>query len=263
MPSRSVPLGRARDPGSGGTARPPHGARGTRRRSAGAWPSRGPAARAPSAPRAPPGSFTASGAPATLLPHEPPHHRPRPRPRDPRLPRQPHGRGRGPPLDGRGGPAAGPERRAAPAPTRPSSCATAGARYGGKGVQKAVAHVVGRARGRSPSAATRSTSPGSTPRCGRRTGPRTSAGSGANAVLAVSLAAAHAAAAGVGQPLYRFLGERFGAKEWRLPVPDAERAQRRGARGQRPRRAGGHGRARRRCRRSRRASGPAPRSTRR
>jgi enolase len=42
---------------------------------------------------------------------------------------------------------------------------------------------------------------------------------GANAVLAVSLAAAHAAAAGTGAPLYRFLGERFGASSWRLPVP--------------------------------------------
>jgi enolase len=42
---------------------------------------------------------------------------------------------------------------------------------------------------------------------------------GANAVLAVSLASAHAAAAAAGAPLYRFLGERAGATEWRLPVP--------------------------------------------
>src|SRR5438105_2696061 len=42
---------------------------------------------------------------------------------------------------------------------------------------------------------------------------------GANAVLAVSLASAHAAAAAAGKPLYRFVGERFGTKEWRLPVP--------------------------------------------
>ena len=42
---------------------------------------------------------------------------------------------------------------------------------------------------------------------------------GANAVLGVSLACAHAAAEAAGKPLYRFVGERFGAREWRLPVP--------------------------------------------
>jgi enolase len=42
---------------------------------------------------------------------------------------------------------------------------------------------------------------------------------GANAVLAVSLAAAHAAAEAARTPLWRFVGERFGAREWRLPVP--------------------------------------------
>jgi len=93
-----------------------------------------------------------------------------------------------------------------------------GARYGGKGVLKAVAHVVGElgkvAVGRDAldlaglDAAMRKAD--GTANLGRL---------GANAVLAVSLAAAHAAAASVGQPLYRFLGERFGAKEWRLPVP--------------------------------------------
>ena len=42
---------------------------------------------------------------------------------------------------------------------------------------------------------------------------------GANAVLGVSLATAHAAAAGLGEPLYRFVNRAFGGGPLRLPVP--------------------------------------------
>jgi enolase len=42
---------------------------------------------------------------------------------------------------------------------------------------------------------------------------------GANAVLGVSLATAHAAAAGLGEPLYRFVNRAFGGGAMRLPVP--------------------------------------------
>src|SRR5438046_1792210 len=93
-----------------------------------------------------------------------------------------------------------------------------GKRFGGKGVLKAVGNAAGpladAVRGKDPSdvlAVDRAlrTADG-TPNLSRL---------GANAVLAVSLACAHAAAAARGVSLYRFVGERFGAKEWRLPVP--------------------------------------------
>jgi enolase len=93
-----------------------------------------------------------------------------------------------------------------------------GPRYGGKGVRKAVANAVGpllaAIRGRDANdlegidRAMREAD--GTPNLGRL---------GANAVLGASLAVAHAAAAAAGKPLYRFLGERIGTKEWRLPVP--------------------------------------------
>ena len=93
-----------------------------------------------------------------------------------------------------------------------------GPRYGGKGVRQAVANVVGPLRdavkGRDAAdlaaldQALRAAD--GTANLGHL---------GANAVLAVSLAAAHAAAAAAGKPLYRFLGEYLGTKEWRLPVP--------------------------------------------
>ncbi len=93
-----------------------------------------------------------------------------------------------------------------------------GPRYGGKGVRRAVENA------RGPLAAAVAGLPAAdlevvdrrlretdgTPNLGRL---------GANAVLGVSLASAHAAAAAAKVPLYRFLGERGGAKEWRLPVP--------------------------------------------
>ncbi len=93
-----------------------------------------------------------------------------------------------------------------------------GPRYGGKGVREAVANVVGplfdAVRGLDANdleqldRALRAAD--ATPNLSRL---------GANAVLAVSLAASHAAAAAAQRPLYRFLGERIGVKEWRLPVP--------------------------------------------
>ncbi len=93
-----------------------------------------------------------------------------------------------------------------------------GPRYGGKGVLEAVRAVAGplldAVRGRDAEdlegvdRAMRAAD--GTQNLGRL---------GANAVLGVSLATAHAAAAAAGKPLYRHLGERFGVKEWRLPVP--------------------------------------------
>src|SRR5262245_1858171 len=93
-----------------------------------------------------------------------------------------------------------------------------GKRYRGKGVTKAVGNAAGPLLAAvagcdatdlaAVDAALRAAD--GTPNLGRL---------GANAVLGVSLATAHAAAAASGVPLYRFLGQRFGAKEWRLPVP--------------------------------------------
>jgi enolase len=93
-----------------------------------------------------------------------------------------------------------------------------GPRFHGKGVRRAVENAKG------PLGAAVSGLPASdlaavdarlretdgTPNLGRL---------GANAVLGVSLASAHAAAASAKVPLWRLVGERFGAKEWRLPVP--------------------------------------------
>ena len=93
-----------------------------------------------------------------------------------------------------------------------------GPRFGGKGVSKAVANAVGplaaAVRGRDAQDLA------AIDRALREAdGSENLSRLGANAVLGVSLATAHAAAAAAGVPLYRFLGSRFGAKEWRLPVP--------------------------------------------
>jgi enolase len=88
-------------------------------------------------------------------------------------------------------------------------------RYGGKGVQQAIAHVEGEiaeaiegmdVTGQAELDQTLIDLDG-TPNKGRL---------GANAILGVSLAAAHAAAAGFEQPLYRYLG---GAQACVLPLP--------------------------------------------
>ena len=93
-----------------------------------------------------------------------------------------------------------------------------GPRFFGKGVQKAVANVAGplaaAVRGKDAS------DPAAVDGALRAAdGTANLSRLGANAVLAVSLASAHAAAAAAGTPLYRFVGERFGTKPWRLPVP--------------------------------------------
>src|SRR6187200_1797568 len=74
------------------------------------------------------------------------------------------------------------------------------ARYGGKGVQQAVANVL-------ETIAPALIDLDGTPNKGRL---------GANALLGVSLACAHAVAAAYGLPLYRYLG---GARARTLPVP--------------------------------------------
>ncbi len=88
-------------------------------------------------------------------------------------------------------------------------------RYGGKGVQKAVAHVSNEIRsalkGRNPA-----DQAGIDQTMIELDGTSTKSSLGANAILAVSLATAHAAAADAGQPLYRCLG---GDRKPLLPVP--------------------------------------------
>ena len=89
------------------------------------------------------------------------------------------------------------------------------ARFGGKGVQKAVANVNGvildalRGADASDSAAVDNVML-------KLDGTKEKSRLGANAILAVSLSAAHAAAAAANQPLYRFLG---GVNATTLPVP--------------------------------------------
>ncbi|MDO9372068.1 MAG: phosphopyruvate hydratase [Gammaproteobacteria bacterium] len=94
-------------------------------------------------------------------------------------------------------------------------------RYGGKGVQQAVAHVNTDLR-----AALAGVPVDDQTRIDRimceLDGTPNKARLGANAILAVSLAAAHAAAAAAGQPLYRYLAPRAGGSvggKFLLPVP--------------------------------------------
>ena len=94
-------------------------------------------------------------------------------------------------------------------------------RYGGKGVQQAVAHVNTDLR-----AALTGVPVDDQARIDRimceLDGTPNKARLGANAILAVSLAAAHAAAAAAGQPLYRYLAPRAGGSvggKFLLPVP--------------------------------------------
>ncbi len=92
------------------------------------------------------------------------------------------------------------------------------ARFGGKGVQKAVANAAGplfevvRGMDAADIAALDDAmrAADGTPNLGRL---------GANASLGISLAAAHAAALAQGRPLYRFLADAFGGEALRLPVP--------------------------------------------
>ncbi|MDF1701794.1 MAG: phosphopyruvate hydratase [Planctomycetota bacterium] len=93
-----------------------------------------------------------------------------------------------------------------------------GARYDGKGVRQAVANATGvladAVRGLD------ATDPAAVDGAMRAAdGTPALANLGANAVLGVSLATAHAAAAALGKPLWRFLADAFGADELRMPVP--------------------------------------------
>ena len=118
-------------------------------------------------------------------------------------------------------------------------------RYGGKGVLKAVAQ---RQRRRSP---TRVIGLDALDQAGldaaadraRRHAEQGHA-SGANAILGVSLAAAHAAAAALGLPLYRYLGGAGGAH---AAGADVQHPQRRQARRRHHRLPGVHGHAGRRA----------------
>ena len=91
------------------------------------------------------------------------------------------------------------------------------ARFGGKGVRKAVANAHG-----ALAEAVRgidACDPGSVDRAMREAdGTETLSRLGANAVLGISLASAHAAAASRGQPLWAFFAEVFGGT-LRMPVP--------------------------------------------
>src|SRR5665213_1992631 len=88
-------------------------------------------------------------------------------------------------------------------------------RYGGKGVQKAVAHINGPLRVVAIGCDVLD-QPGLDAKMIGLDGTDTKSNLGANAILAVSLAAAHAAARDAGLPLYRYLG---GSKDLTLPVP--------------------------------------------
>ena len=88
-------------------------------------------------------------------------------------------------------------------------------RYGGKGVQKAVAHVNGPLRDMLVGFNAQDQR-GLDARLLKADGTDFKSNLGANALLAVSLAAAHAAARDNGLPLYRHLG---GAGDVTLPVP--------------------------------------------
>jgi enolase len=94
----------------------------------------------------------------------------------------------------------------------------ADARFGGKGVQKAVAHVEGVLGG---VAAGRDAADlaGLDEALKAADGTDNLGRLGANAILGISLAAAHAAAAGQKRALYTVLGEAFGGGAPHMPVP--------------------------------------------
>ena len=140
----------------------------------------------------------------------------RPRPPDPRLPRQPDGRGRGRAALGRA--RAAPRCRPAPRPasSRRPSCATAATPDGGKGVTQGGRQRQRRDRRGGRAAATRSTRRALDRALIELDGTPNKSRLGANAILGVSLAAAHAAAAEESLPLWRYLG---GEAAHVLPVP--------------------------------------------
>ncbi len=90
-----------------------------------------------------------------------------------------------------------------------------GARYGGKGVRKAVEHVNGEIQDALLGMEVEAQEHIDAALCALD-GTANKARLGANAILSVSLAAAHAAAHAAGQPLYRYIG---GLGPLQLPVP--------------------------------------------
>ena len=103
-----------------------------------------------------------------------------------------------------------------PASTRPSSCATAGHRYGGKGVHDAVANVNERDRRRQVEGYDALDQRLLDQALLDLDGTDNKARLGANAILGVSLAVARAAAGELELPLYRYVG---GPNAHVLPVP--------------------------------------------
>ena len=143
-------------------------------------------------------------------------HRSRRRPRDPRLARQPHRRGRGAPR----------RRRPSPARPCPSGASTGafeavelrdgGDRYVGKGVQKAVRRPSSRPIGPALEGLDADDQRLVDQTMLDLDGTPNKAKLGANAILGVSLAVARAAADSAGLPLYRYVG---GPNAHLLPVP--------------------------------------------
>ena len=157
-----------------------------------------------------PTATTVTGATTTYVGHE--HTSPA---RGPRLPGQPHGRGRGVPRLRRQGPGHRAVGRVDRASSRRSSCATATTRYGGKGVLTAVGHVNGEIADALVGMEALDQR-GVDPALIDLDGTDNKARLGANAILGVSLAVAKAAADELELPLYRYVG---GANAHVLPVP--------------------------------------------
>lgn len=93
-----------------------------------------------------------------------------------------------------------------------------GARFGGKGVQQAAANVEG-ALGDAVRGLDAADLAAVDAAMQEADGQDNLGALGANAALGISLAAAHAAAAGTRQPLWRFIQGAFGSAEARMPVP--------------------------------------------
>ncbi len=94
------------------------------------------------------------------------------------------------------------------------------ARYGGRGVRKAIANVVGELA-RAVKGFDASDLAGLDARMVALDGTPNKGRLGANAILAISMASARAAAASAGQPLYAFLRSAYGLElnAWLLPAP--------------------------------------------
>ena len=173
------------------------------------------------------------------------HHRGRRRPRDPRLARQPHRRGRGRARRRHDRPRGGPVGRLDRRRSRPSSSATA--TRAGTWARASRGAVVGGHRPDRPRAGRLRRHRAAARRPGDdrpRRHATTRRSLGANAILGVSLAVAKAAADSAELPLFRYVG---GPERARAAGADDEHPQRRRARRHRRRHPGVHGRADRRA----------------